>query len=77
MPQWVREPPPATPVYPVPDNGPLGKVSLKVLSAKCDEELGGDDLAAVLTFICKDLSIAGFAEQVREEHQNWERGTMK
>jgi hypothetical protein len=64
-------------IHRVPDNGPLGKVSFKVLSAKCDEQLAGDDLAAVLTFIAQDPALAKYEKRLREEHKNWTRETMK
>ncbi len=55
-------------IYRVPDDGPLGEVSFKVLSATCDEEFTGDDLAAVMKFIAGDSALAQYADLVREAH---------
>jgi len=64
-------------IHRVPCDGPLGKVSGEVLSAKCDGGIAGNDLAAVLAFVAGDPTLAGYSDQVRAEHQNWERETLK
>jgi hypothetical protein len=64
-------------IYRTADNGPLGKVSDKVLSARCDEEIDGADLAAVLAFIAKDPNLARHAGLVQEAHRRWQEETMK
>ena len=64
-------------IHRVPDDGPLGKVISKVLSAKCDDELDGDGLAAVLAFIVKDPNLAHHAGLIQEAHRRWEDETTK
>jgi hypothetical protein len=64
-------------IHRVPNNGPLGKVGDSLLSAKCNGELAGDDLVAVLGFVAKDPAHPKCEKLVRDEYKNWERETMK
>lgn len=64
-------------VYRTPAGANFGRVSSRVLGARCDGKFAGDDLTAVLAFMAQVPELVPHMGIVKDEHARWERETMK